>query len=112
MQSCAESATLSAGDMTHVLQSGRASQPANKRQQLVKTHSSHLWDNVHNVLQFEASVLDFPLLCSGFDAAGRKIGMNPIRKLKVKLFQIQFVLFTHKQLDCESNLNLVWMEVQ
>lgn len=49
------------GEMTHVLLSGRPSQPPNKRQQLVKTHSSHLWDSVHNVLQFQASVLEFPL---------------------------------------------------
>lgn len=81
-----------AGEMARVLQSGRPSQPGrhsrlNKRQQLVKTRSSHFWDSVHNVLQFQASVLEFvPLLCFGFVAAGGEIGFYPIRKSENSLF--------------------------
>lgn len=38
-----------------------------------------------------------PLLGFGFVAAGGEIGFNPIRKLTA--FQIQVVMFTHRQLD-------------
>lgn len=59
------------------------------------------------MLQFQASVLEFvPLYCFGFVAAGGEIGFNPIR---LTVFQIQVVMFTHRQLDSESSLDPVWM---